>query len=58
MWMQDTGSLSQMLIRCEQEPAFLSELTRRSKLLRKQFTPARERDTWRKVLQGLEVPST
>ena len=52
---KDTADLAKMLSRCEREPAFLQELTKRSKKLAKQFTPAKERGAWRKVLAGLKV---
>eukprot|EP00959_Pyramimonas_sp_CCMP1952_P028975 607922-Pyramimonas_sp.AAC.1 len=52
---QDTAALAEMLSKCEQDPKFLKELESRSKLIAKQFTPAKERDAWRKVLVGLKV---
>jgi len=50
---KNTNALRDLLLRCEQDPAFLRRLTSCSKKLAKKFTPAKERDGWRRVLAKL-----
>ncbi|MEX2449306.1 MAG: selenoneine biosynthesis selenosugar synthase SenB [Rhodospirillales bacterium] len=50
---KNTRALRALLLRCERDPAFLRELEKRSRRLGKTFTPARERDDWRRVLSKI-----
>ncbi|MGY8990956.1 MAG: glycosyltransferase, partial [Rhodospirillales bacterium] len=50
---KNTKALQNMLLRCEQDLAFLRGLTQRSKKLAKKFTEAKERDGWRRALSKL-----
>lgn len=50
---EDTGALGALLRRAEREPEFLAELTRHGARRAPLFTPERERDAWRRLLEGL-----
>lgn len=49
----DTGKLRELLLRCEQEPEFLSDLKSRVETLASLVDPKRERNCWRNLLQSV-----
>jgi putative glycosyltransferase (TIGR04348 family) len=51
----DTEALRALLLRAETDPAFLPALQRHCEGLAERFTPAREREGWRTLLQDLAV---
>ena len=53
----DAEALAALLARCEREPALLAELRRRVIALRPLVDPARERASWRDLLNELEGPT-
>ena len=52
---EDTDALRDRLVRAEADPAWLPALRRQAEGLAAQFTPEREREGWRKLLQELAV---
>lgn len=53
----DTARLAALLMRAEQDPAWLAGLSRRCKRLASNVLPSRERARWRQLLTGLRVGS-
>ena len=51
----DTDALRALLLRAEVDPAFLPALQRQAEGLAEQFTPEREREGWRRLLDELVV---
>lgn len=52
----DAGALARLLFRSEAEPPFLAELRARIERLRPLVEPARERESWRALLEELGGP--
>ncbi len=50
---EDTGALAALLRRTESEPGFLDHLARHGAARAPLFAPERERDAWRRLLEGL-----
>lgn len=46
----DAAALASLMLRCENDPAFLADLTRRVTRLAPQYAPERERQAWADVL--------
>jgi putative glycosyltransferase (TIGR04348 family) len=51
----DTRALARLLVRAEREPRFLGELRRRSVLLQRELSPAREQAALRAILHELRL---
>jgi glycosyltransferase involved in cell wall biosynthesis len=49
----DTKGLAALLARAEDEPSFLADLRRRVRSLSSLVSPARERESWRRLLRDL-----
>jgi len=49
----DAAALASLMLRCETDPAFLADLTRRVTRLAPLYTPERERQAWADVLDEL-----
>jgi putative glycosyltransferase (TIGR04348 family) len=54
----DVAGLAALLCRCEDEPAFLADLRARVLALQPLVDPARERTSWRELVQELEISPT
>jgi putative glycosyltransferase (TIGR04348 family) len=54
----DTAGLAALLGRCEDEPAFLADLRARVLALQPLIDPARERASWRELVQELVISPT
>ena len=54
----DTAALAALLLRCEEDPAFLAGLRQRCDALRPSFDPARERASWAGLLAELRIVAT
>src|SRR5206468_1757181 len=52
----DTEGLAALLTRAEEDPAFLADLRRRGRALAPLVSPARERESWRRLLRELSRP--
>lgn len=52
----DTEALAALMRRAEVDPAFYETLRRRCEALRPLVDPARERESWRRLLEELEFP--
>ncbi len=52
----DTEGLAALLARAEEDPAFLADLRRRGRSLATLVSPARERESWRRLLRELSRP--
>ncbi|HZT74777.1 MAG TPA: selenoneine biosynthesis selenosugar synthase SenB [Terriglobales bacterium] len=53
---EDTAALRALLLRAEQDAAFLARLRAQGERLRPHITPAAERDAWRRLLAALAAP--
>ena len=49
----DTAQLARLMVRCETDPVFLADLTKRCRSLAQYFDPALEQASWRKLLEEL-----
>jgi glycosyltransferase involved in cell wall biosynthesis len=54
----DTRGLADLLARAENQQAFLADLRRRCRSLASLVSPARERESWRKLLREFPRPGT
>src|SRR6185295_13222053 len=54
----DVSGLAALLRRCEDEPAFLADLRARVLALQPLVDPARERTSWRELVQELAISPT
>jgi putative glycosyltransferase (TIGR04348 family) len=52
----DTQGLAALLARAEEDPRFLADLRRRGRSLAPLVSPARERESWRRLLRELSRP--